>query len=96
MSNEDFIFNNEHLFQEETNYSTRDQFGMINYFETFEKALESFLSYEGYRLSIIFEDKSVHFYRDELPELNKAKLGSIGYSNPEKRIEYTAKISVMK
>ena len=88
--------NDEFMNQEEPNYSTRDQFGTINYFGTFEQALESFLSYDGYRLSIHLADKSVHLYRDELPELNKSKPGSIGYENPTGMIEYTAKVLVMK
>ena len=88
--------NNEFMFQEETNYSTRNQFGVISYFKTIEEALINFLEYEGYRLSITLKDKSVHFYRDELPELNKAKPGSMAYENPTNIIEYTAKVMVQK
>jgi hypothetical protein len=88
--------NNEFMFQEETNYSTRNQFGLVSYFKTIEEALIDFLEYEGYRLSIVFKDKSVHFYRDELPELNKSKPGSMAYENPTRTIEYTAKVMVQK
>lgn len=88
--------NNENMSIEETNYSTRNQFGVISYFETIEEALIDFLEYEGYRLSIIFGDKSVHLYRDELPTLNKAKPESIGYADPTRMIEYIAKIMVQK
>ncbi len=86
----------EFMLQEETNYSTRNQFGLVSYFKTIEEALIDFLEYEGYRLSIAFEDKLVHFYRDELPELGKAKPGSMSYANPTKMIEYTAKVMVQK
>lgn len=88
--------NNEFIVEEETNYSTRNQFGLVSYFKTIEEALIDFLEYEGYRLSICFEDKSVHFYRDELPELGKAKPGSMAYENPTKMIEYAAKVMVQK
>jgi hypothetical protein len=88
--------NNEFIVEEETNYSTRNQFGLVSYFKTIEEALVDFLEYEGYRLSIVFGDKSVHFYRDELPELGKAKPGSMAYENPTRTIEYTAKVMVQK
>ena len=88
--------NNEFIVEEETNYSTRNQFGLVSYFKTIEEALIDFLEYEGYRLSICFEDKLVHFYRDELPELGKAKPGSMAYENPTRTIEYTAKVMVQK
>lgn len=88
--------NDEFMYQKESNYSTRNHFGLIKFFETIEEAISDFLEYEGYRLSITIMNKTVHFYRDELPELNKAKPGSIGYANPTAMIEYTAKIMVQK
>lgn len=81
----------EMMFQEETNYSTRDQNGQIVYFETIEEAIKSFVSYDGYRLSIVTDEFSLYIFRDELPELTDYQPGSIGYSNPA--ITYKSTIS---
>ena len=81
---------------EDTPYSTRDQNGVITFFDTADKAIANFISYEGYRLSIKIEAATIHMYRDELPVISNAKQGSLAYSNPSARIEYEAKIIVEK
>lgn len=84
----------EMMFQEETNYSTRDQNGQIVYFDTIEEAIKNFVSYDGYRLSIKIENSYIYIYRDELPVIPKEIPGEMSWFNPSARNEYEAKIIV--
>ena len=86
----------EEYFMEDTPYSTRDQNGVITFFNTVEEAIANFAGYEGYRLSIKVNDMTIYIHRDELPVISNAKPGSLAYSNPSSRIEYEAKVIVEK
>lgn len=78
------------------NYSTRSQYGVVKYFKTFEEALSDFLDYEGYRLDIKIDGAYIFFHRDELPLNVKAEPGSLAYEDPTRNIKYEAKLTVMK
>jgi hypothetical protein len=84
----------EMMFQEETNYSTRNQDGEIKYFQTIEEALEDFASYLGYRLSVIINGMSIHIHREELPDLPNAKPGSLAWENPTFVKRYQALLTI--
>jgi len=84
----------EMMFQEETNYSTRNQYGEIKYFQTIEEALEDFASYLGYRLSIFINGMSIHINREELPDLPSAKYGSLAWENPTFVKRYQALLTI--
>ena len=86
----------EEYFMKDTPYSTRNQNGVITFFNSFEEALNDFLGYEGYRLSINNDNNEIHFYRDELPEIVNAQPGSLAYDNPSNRISYMSKIILQR
>ena len=86
----------EELFMQDTDYSVRDQNGMITFFDTADQAVANFIGYEGYRLSIKVEGATVYFYRDELPIIPNCKPGSLADANPSARNEYEAKIIVTR
>lgn len=52
-------------------FHTRNQDSQVEEFMNLEEALESFLGYDGYRLSIDTDKYSVHIYRDELPMVKR-------------------------
>ena len=79
---------------EDTPYSTRNQNGVVTFFDTFEEALIDFLGYNGYRLDIEIDGANVHFYRDELPVAKNSQPGSLAYMNPSKYVEYESKVVV--
>lgn len=83
-------------FLEETSYSTRNQTGVIKYFNTFEEALQDFLDYEGYRLDVTLDNCYFFLYRDELPELPEAEEGSLRFEDPTSTISYVSKIMIRK
>lgn len=56
-----------------TQFYTRDQNGQISEFNCIEDALESFLSYDGYRLDILTKDVGIFIRRDELPNADDPK-----------------------
>jgi hypothetical protein len=80
-------------FNPPSNYYTRNQDGAVFYFETFEQALEDFLSYNGYRLSVETEFGSFHLHRDELPITPNNDPNSLGYYNPEFSKRYEALVN---
>lgn len=81
-------------FVKETPYSTRNQDGQIKYFDSIEEALSDFIGDTGYRLSIEIPGNNVHIYRDELPEIEDHKPGSLGYEIQHKQITYVAAVRV--
>lgn len=57
--------------------SCRNTDGIVYEFESLYDAINNFLSYEGYRVSMVSKDFSFHLYRDELPMITKGfDLGS--------------------
>lgn len=64
-------------------YSTRNQEGTITFFETIEEAINDFCGYLGYRLSISFDNKTLHIHRDDLPKIPK----DLTFFNPSKHYE---------
>jgi hypothetical protein len=51
--------------------SCRNTDGVVYYFDSLEDALNNFISYDGYRLSLVSRDISFHVYREELPSIPK-------------------------
>jgi hypothetical protein len=80
----------------DTPYSTRNQNGVITFFDTADEAIADFIGYEGYRLSIKIEGATIHIHRDELPVIPNAQPGSLAYANPSARNSYEAKVIVEK
>ena len=75
-------------------YSTRNQNGVITYFDKLEDAMNDFMGYDGYRISIKLDSSTIYIHRDELPMIPKAKPGSLAYDNPSARNTYEAKVIV--
>lgn len=84
----------EEYMMEDTAYSTRNQNGVITYFDKLEDAMNDFMGYDGYRISIKLDSSTIYIHRDELPVIPKAKPGSLAYDNPSARNEYEAKLIV--
>jgi hypothetical protein len=81
---------------EDTPYSTRNQNGVITFFNTAEEAFSDFIKYDGYRVSIEVEGAVIYIHRDELPLIPTAKPGSLAYANPSARNIYEAKVIIEK
>lgn len=77
-------------------YHTRNQNGIVKYYDNIDEAMKDFLSYEGYRLGIDMGDNVIYIFREELPEMPKGEPGSLSYSDPTRRIVYNSKITVLK
>lgn len=73
-------------------FYTRNQDGKVETFDSAEEAIKSFISYDGYRLSIDVDGKSIHIYRDALPVIKDGI--DMFYKNQTNK-EYEAKILVM-
>jgi hypothetical protein len=84
----------EEYLMKDTPYATRNQNGVVTFFDTVEEAIADFIGYEGYRLDIEVNGIVVFIYRDELPLMSKAQPGSLAYDNPSKRVSYEAKVVV--
>lgn len=79
---------------QDTPYSTRNQNGVVTFFNTAEEAFADFMGYDGYRLDIEINGANIHIYRDELPVAKNSQPGSLAYMNPSKYVEYESKIVV--
>jgi hypothetical protein len=84
----------EEYLMKDTPYATRNQNGVVTFFDTVEEAMADFIGYEGYRLDIEVNGATVYIYRDELPVMSKAEPGSLAYDNPSKRVRYEAIVVV--
>jgi hypothetical protein len=84
----------EEYFMKDTPYATRNQNGVVTFFDTVEEAVADFIGYNGYRLDIEIDGAYVYFYRDELPIVKDLKPGSLIHMNPSKYIDYESKIVV--
>lgn len=75
-----------------TNYSTRSDGGVIDFFNTVEGALYKFLQEDGYRLTIETEDIffSIHRDNDEGPTVTKSD------TTYEARIRFNTKFNSKK
>ena len=82
-------------FQNQGKFATRDQNGNLKYYHELERAIQDFLSYDGYRLDLESDDAYMFIHREELPEVVDYKPGSIGFANPSSTVFYQAKITVM-
>ena len=92
----ELIMENEEYLMKDTPYSTRNQNGVITFFDTADEAIADFIGYEGYRLSIKIEGATIYIHRDELPNVPKAQPGSLAYDNPSARNTYDAYVVVEK
>jgi hypothetical protein len=80
----------------DTPYATRNQNGVVTFFDTVEEAIADFIGYEGYRLDIEINSAVIYIHRDELPVISKAKPGSLAYDNPSASVSYEAKVVVSR
>ena len=80
----------------DTPYATRNQNGVVTFFDSVEEAITDFIGYEGYRLDIEINGAVIYIHRDELPVISKAKPGSLAYDNPSASVSYEAKIIVAR
>jgi len=83
-------------FQNQGKFATRDQNGRIKYYHELERAIQDFLSYDGYRLDLESDDSYMFIHREELPEIIDYKPGSIGFANQNSTVFYQAKITVIR
>lgn len=79
-----------------TNYYTRDQNGIVTFFDTIEEAIANFISYEGYRLSIETDEAITTIRREELPMIPEYEKGSLTDMDISRRKQYESIVEVVR